>query len=224
MIKAIAIDDEPPALRIIEHFCNKNQQVELVKTFTNPAMAMDFIRNNQIHLIFIDIQMPGFNGIELYRNLPNKPMVIFTTAFSEYAVDGFNLNAVDYLLKPYTEERFETAVQKAIDRTKKQVTETRTITVRTNYSIKSINIDEILFVESFDDYITIHFVSSEQLEIRMTLKKIAELLPENEFIRVHRSFIVSVKHITKVRNKHIFIDNRQIPISNKYEKHFFDHF
>lgn len=224
MIKVVAIDDEPPALRIIEHFCNKNQQVKLVKTFTNPAMALDFIRNNQIHLIFIDIQMPGFNGVEFYRNLPNKPMVIFTTAFSEYAVEGFNLNAVDYLLKPYTEERFDTAVQKALDRTKMQENETRTITVKTSYSIKSINIDEILFVESFDDYITIHFVSSEQLEIRMTLKKMTELLPENEFIRVHRSFIISVKHITKVRNKHIYIGDHQIPISNKYEDNFFNHF
>ena len=224
MIKAVAIDDEPPALSIIEHFCAGNSRVELVKTFTDAAKGREFLLKNPVDLLFIDIQMPGYNGIEFYKNLPEKPSVIFTTAFSEYAVDGFNVNAVDYLLKPYTEQRFNQAIQKAVQHFKLQIKEKRILTLRTNYSIKSIEIDNIQLIESFDDYITIRFANGEPLEVRMTLKKIMELLPADEFIRVHRSFIVSFKCISEVRNKTIFIGKRKIPVSSTYEKEFFDRF
>ncbi|MGC3979416.1 MAG: LytTR family DNA-binding domain-containing protein [Paludibacteraceae bacterium] len=224
MIKAIAIDDEPPALRIIEHFCKTNGAIELIKTFTNPQEALDFMTKKQIDLIFIDIQMPNFNGIELYKKLSVKPLAIFTTAFSEYAVDGFNVNAVDYLLKPYTQQRFSEAITKAILRMKLNVKEKRILTVHANYSKKTIEIDSVLFIESFDDYIIIHLSNKESLTIRMTLKKIIDFLPADEFIRVHRSYIVSLRQISEVRNKHILIGNRKIPISPTYEQLFFKRF
>jgi DNA-binding response OmpR family regulator len=112
---AIAINDEPPALSIIERFCAENEMIDLKKTFTNAAEAIKYLKRYPVDLMFIDIQMPGYNGVEMYKSLDCKPMVIFTTAFSEYAVEGFNVNAVDYLLKPYTKDRFRLAVQKAYD-------------------------------------------------------------------------------------------------------------
>lgn len=224
MIRAIAIDDEPPALRIIEYYCSKNEQIDLVKTFTDPAVALDFIEKNHPDLLFIDIQMPNYNGLKFCNQLKKKPLVIFTTAFSEYAVEGFNLDAIDYLLKPYTIERFEKAIQKVISKLKIKVKENRILPLRTSYSIQSVSIDNITYIESLDDYITIHFLNERPLKVRMTLKKVSEQLPENEFIRVHRSFVVSLKQIIQVRNKKIIIANTVIPISKKYDKMFFEHF
>ncbi len=224
MIKAIAIDDEPPALRIIEHFCKNNNQVDLVKTFTNPAQAMKFIVENKIDLMFIDIQMPGYNGLEFYSQLTNKPLAIFTTAFSEYAVEGFNLDAVDYLLKPYSKERFDKAIDKVIAKLQINTNENRTISLRKNYGILSVNTSEIKYIESFDDYVMIHLSSEKPLKIRITLKKIIEQLPDKEFIRIHRSYIVSIKNISKVRNKFIYIESVKIPLSSKYEQTFFERF
>lgn len=224
MLKAIAIDDEPPALRVIEHFCKQSELIELIKSFTDADMASDFIHKNQPDLLFLDIQMPLHNGLKFYNNLTFKPMVLFTTAFSEYAIEGFNIDAVDYLLKPYTEERFLKAIQKAYEKWELAQKTKNHLTLRTSYSIKSIVLDEILYIESFDDYITIHFRNADALEIRMTLKKMIELLPKNKFLRVHRSYIVSIQYIVMVRNKQIFIDNCQIPIGSKYEREFLAHF
>lgn len=221
MIRAIAIDDEPPALSIIEHFCRTNTLVTLVRTFTSPSEALEYLRNNDVDLLFIDIQMPDVNGIEFYKNLAEKPRVIFTTAFSEYAVEGFNVNAIDYLLKPYTRERFNQAINKVIRALQHTVKEKRILTIRSSYGIKSVPIDDIVLLESMDDHVIFNFQSTKKLEIRITLKKLLQMLPPDEFIRVHRSYIVSLRHISEVRNQKISIADRQIPISVNYEKNFF---
>jgi len=219
---AIAIDDEPPALSIIERFCAEIENVDLKKTFTNAAEAIKYLKRYPVDLMFIDIQMPGYNGVEIYKSLECKPMVVFTTAFSEYAVEGFNVNAVDYLLKPYTQERFKQAVQKAYDsfKTSLPLDFNRYISLRCNYSLTKVLIDDIQLIESFDDYLTI-YLPEKQLVVRMTLKTILEQLPENKFARVHRSYIIPIDKIENVRNKIITVNAKKIPIGSKFEKDFF---
>lgn len=219
---AIAIDDEPPALKIISKFCVENDNVELKRTFTNPEEALKYMKKYPVDVLFVDIQMPGHNGLQFFRNLKIKPLVIFTTAYSEYAVEGFNVNAVDYLLKPYTQERFNAAIQKAYDITKAGTAHhaVRSISLRSNYSLTKIPIDDILLVESLDDYLTIYLLSGKKIITRMTLKKIQEMLPEGEFSRVHRSYLLPWKFIERVRNKVIYIGGKEIPIGIKYEKNF----
>ena len=219
---AIAIDDEPPALKIIERFASNVDFMDLKKTFTNPVEAIKYMKKFPVDLLLIDIQMPGFNGMEIYKNLQNKPMVIFTTAYSEYAVEGFNVNAVDYLLKPYTQDRFKQAVQKAYDsfKTSLPVESNRYISLRCNYSLTKVLIDDIQLIESFDDYLTI-YLPEKKMVVRMTLKTILEQLPENKFVRVHRSYIIPIDKIENVRNKVITVNAKKIPIGSKFEKDFF---
>lgn len=220
---AIAIDDEPPALGIIEKLSQNVSYLELKKTFTNPHEALKYLKNYPVDLIFLDIHMPGINGIDFYKKLANKPLVIFTTAFAEYAVEGFNVNAIDYLLKPFSRERFETATQKAFGNYKKTLADDseKTLVLRSNYSLINVQIDEILLVESLDDYITVYLSSGKNIVVRMTLKTIIEKLPP-QFVRVHRSYIVPLQHITSVRNKVISTTLKEIPIGIKYEKDFFE--
>jgi DNA-binding LytR/AlgR family response regulator len=224
MIKAIAIDDEPLALRIIDNFCAKVDFIQLVKTFTRPAEALEYLRSNPVDLLFLDIQMPSLTGIELYKEVKSTTMVIFTTAFSEYAVEGFNLNAIDYLLKPFTMERFLQAVQKALKEFNYQKSpdtkEAPPLLIKADYSIIKVEIADIIFIEGLDDYLKIHLTNRKPLVTRMTMKGILEMLPAN-FARVHRSFIVPIDKIKSVRNKTIFIsESTEIPIGNSYEEQF----
>lgn len=219
---AIAIDDEPPALSIIEKFCSMTDNIELKKSFTDPAEALRYLKRYPVDLIFIDIQMKEHNGLEIYKALKDKPLAIFTTAFAEYAVEGFNVNAVDYLLKPYSFERFRQATQKAGEIFKGGMSSdgSKHLSIRHNYSLTKIMIDDIGLIESFDDYLTI-YMPDKKLTVRMTLKNIIEQLPEDKFIRVHRSYIVPINKIEHVRNKIISLAGKKIPIGSKYEKNFF---
>jgi len=223
---AIAIDDEPPALKIIEKFCAGLELLELKKTFTNPEEALRYLKKFPVDLLFLDIQMPGYNGVDFFKNLETKPMVIFTTAFSEYAVEGFNVNAVDYLLKPYTSDRFSLAVQKATELFKNiRISEpSRSLTVRSNYCLTKILLDDIHMIESLDDYLTIYLLSGKKVVAKMTLKSMMDQLPVNDFVRVHRSYILPWKLIEQVRNKIILIGDRKIPIGSSYEKEFFSRY
>ncbi len=220
---AIAIDDEPPALRIIEKYCEQIDFVELKKTFTNPLEALKYMRKFPVDLLFIDIQMPDINGMELYRQLSPKPIAIFTTAFSEFAVEGFDVNATDYLLKPFSLERFMKAVEKAHKKFKHEynVNAMRYISLRSNYSLAKIEINDIVLIESLDDYLTVYGSSGKKIVSRMTLKTILEQLPEG-FVRVHRSYIVPMSKIDNVRNKVITIGIKKIPIGTRFEKFFFE--
>lgn len=153
---AIAVDDEPPALQIIAKYCEQIDFVDLKKTFTNPLEALKYIRKFPVDLLFIDIQMPDINGMDFFRRVNPKPIVVFTTAFSEFAVEGFDLNATDYLLKPFAFERFQKAAEKAYEKFKQQhiTNAVRYISLRSNYSLVKININDIELIESLDDYIT----------------------------------------------------------------------
>lgn len=226
MIKAIAIDDEPPALRIIERFAANTTGILLEKSFTRPNEGLEFMRSHQVDLIFLDIQMPSISGLQLYKNLPGEPMVIFTTGYSEYAVEGFNLQAVDYLLKPFTQARFNESVGRAIriyEYRHQQASGggSQYISIRADYSVHRIALWDIKYIEGLDDYLKIHIDNARSIVARMTMKAMMEMLPEASFMRVHRSYIVPLARISMVRNKVIYIDEAQIPIGGSYEEAFF---
>jgi DNA-binding LytR/AlgR family response regulator len=218
MITAIALDDEPLALQIITQYCNKINGIKLVKTFTNPIETYDFLKNEKVDLLFLDIQMPDINGLSFYNNLTVKPKVIFTTAFKDYAVDGFNVNAIDYLLKPFEFERFLTAVTKATKQNENQTTPSdglNYINVKVNYEIQKINLAEIDLIESLDDYIKIHIKPYPILTL-MTLKNMLEKLPESEFIRIHRSYIIPFNKVEKFNKQKVVVAGKEIPIGGSY--------
>ena len=221
---AIAIDDEPFALELIEAYCSNLNDLQLVQSFTNTAKAKIYLQNNTVDLIFLDIQMPNISGIDFYNNLEEKPLVIFTTAYSNYALKGFELNAIDYLLKPFDFERFHKAVIKAKEYfafSNKSKNEVRYIYVRADYALIKIDCNEILFLESIDDYIKIHLLGKKPIMTLGTLKSMEEKLPNELFTRVHRSYIVSINKIESVKGKNIQMNASEIPISNKYEACFF---
>jgi DNA-binding LytR/AlgR family response regulator len=224
MIRAIALDDEPLALKVVENFCSRIDYIQLEKTFTKTADAHKHLRKQPVDLIFLDIQMPKQNGMEFYASVEQDIMVIFTTAFSEYAVEGFNVSATDYLLKPFSFERFKQAAEKvkAAYENKNQIQndEPQYLFIRADYSLNKILVSDILFVEGLDDYLKIHIAGQKTIVARMTMKAIVEKLPASEFVRVHRSFIVPLAKIDKVRNKIIYVGDEEIPLSAGYESAF----
>jgi DNA-binding LytR/AlgR family response regulator len=224
MIKAIAIDDEPPALKVIEAYCEEAEGITLQRTFTRPSEAERYISKYPVDLIFLDINMPSVNGIDFYKSIGRKIMVIFTTAHAEFAVEGFNINALDFLLKPIRKERFEQALQKAREQFELQQKSTDPseafLLIRADYSLHRIKVEDILLIEGLDDYLKIHLPEQKVVVTRMTMKNMMTELAHSEFVRVHKSFIVPMKKIDKVRNRVIFIGNREVPIGNSYEEEF----
>lgn len=224
MIKAIAVDDEPPALKIIEHFCEKTGFIHLQKTFTKPAEATAYIQTHPTDLVFLDIQMPSMSGIQLYKSLSPKPMVIFTTAYSEYAVEGFNLDAIDYLVKPYSFERFMHAVNKVSDYLAylSQVPGSQKyLFVAADASLVRIATDEILYVEALDDYIKFHLADNKRPVVsRMTMKAALEKLPARDFFRIHRSYIIPLARLKAIYKKTVDIGGAELPIGQSYQQDF----
>lgn len=225
MITAIAIDDEPPALKVVENFCRRVDFIDLKKTFTRPNEALAYLKENPVDLLFLDIQMPSLTGIDLYKSVKNT-MVIFATAFSEFAVEGFNLNAVDYLLKPFTFERFVQAVEKARKEKKlmKESGDVPHLFIRADYSLIKIELPDIQYIEGLDDYLRIHLNSRKPVVARMTMKNIIELIPAGEFSRIHRSYIVPLRRIKAIKNKIVVLPEAELPVGNSYEEQFMDAF
>ena len=232
MLNCIAVDDENLALDLIEDNILKVPFLNLVKRCKNPFEAIEVLQSQEIDLIFLDIQMPGITGVQFLQSMTNSPMVIFVTAYKQYAIEGFNLNVVDYLLKPIDFERFLKAVNKAFEFynlkhktiTNENAIETKnaTIFVNADYSLVKIKTDEITYVEGLKDYVKINLNSSNKpIVTRMTMKAIEEKLPTSEFFRVHKSFIVSLDKIESIRNLKIKIGNAQIPVSESYSEEFF---
>lgn len=228
MIHALALDDELPGLAVIENFCGRIDYVKLEKTFQQPSEALKYLDQFPIDLLFLDIHMPSLTGIEFYRQVKQNTMVIFTTAYSEYAVEGFNLQAIDYLQKPFTFERFVQATRKAQEYYSLQQNQGKTdqnyLLVRADYSLVRINFSDITYVEGLDDYLKINLHNQKTVIARMTMKAMTEKLPARDFVRVHRSFIVPLQRITNVRNKVISIGDQEIPIGASFEEEFLKRF
>lgn len=228
MITAIAIDDEPLALKLINTYCAKTDFINLEKTFTRPTEALKYLRDHKIDLVFVDIQMPTMTGINLVKVLPKSIIVIFTTAFSSYAVESYELNAVDYLLKPIGFSRFEKAVLKAKEfyqyTLKSNHAEDNYIFIRADYSLIKIYLTDILYIEGLADYLKIFISNRKTIVARMTMKDMLEKLPEKGFIRVHRSFIVPSHRILSVRNNTIYLPEKEVPIGKTYIEDFNLHY
>lgn len=230
-MKCIIVDDEPIARRGIEKFVNNIPSLELLGCFENAGAAAIFIKKNTVDLCFLDIQMPGLNGMEFAKYLPQTTLVIFTTAFSEYALDSYEVDAVDYLVKPIKLQRFEKAVGKAISYHTMLLSEEKNANIEQVESefifIKSdrrsfkVNFKDILFVEGLKDYVIIQ-TESQRLITHMNLKKIHELLPQNNFLRVNRSYIVNIDRIDSFSNNDVFIADYEISIGGYYRDEFFE--
>jgi len=223
MIKCVAVDDEPLALSVIKTYLQKIPSIELVQTFTDPFSAQSYLAKEKVDLIFMDIQMPQLDGILLYKSIPHPPAVIFTTAFSQYAIEGFNVDAIDYLLKPFDFNRFSKAVKKAEEYVSyKSASVGQFIFLRSEYQLVKIDLHQVLYFEALDDYIkVITTQSTRPILSLMSMKSLLEKLPAVDFIRVHRSYIVPIKKIEHVRNKKIKIKDKLIPVGESYSEAFF---
>jgi len=221
-MRCIAVDDEPLALELMETYLAQVPGLELLNTFTDAISAWSFLKKNQVDLVFLDIQMPDINGIQLAKSLDRKnPMVIFTTAYSKYAVEGFNVEAVDYLLKPFELSRFMVAVNKALEqKARKETTpfveDDQAIFVKSGYQNVRIALRAIQYIEGFDDYIRIHVDTGKSIYTLMSLKSMLEKLPSTDFLRVHRSYIVPVKRIKRIHNQHVQLGDKELPIGKSY--------
>jgi DNA-binding LytR/AlgR family response regulator len=221
MIKAVAIDDEPMAITVIENFCQEIDFINLEKHFSNPQDGLKYLNKFPAELLFLDIDMPHLNGIELYKQLKQDVMVIFITSRADYAVEGFNLRAVDYLVKPFTFERFSAAVNRAreflnINLQSPDVDKSKFLYIRADFSLVKIPVADILYIAAYDDYLKIYIQNQKTLVARMTMKGILEKLPANKFLRVHRSYIVPLARIDAVKTKSLTVAGQEIPLGISY--------
>ncbi|WP_214227961.1 LytTR family DNA-binding domain-containing protein [Pedobacter sp. B4-66] len=223
MLRAIAIDDEPFALEVVKNLLEEIPFIQLAACFTKAVEAISFLQENDIQLVFLDIKMPGLSGIDFIRSLPKPPMVIFTTAYSEHAVQSFELNAIDYLLKPFSFSRLLKACNKAYefqqmkDNNKKTASEPLPV-IFIKSGVEQIRIDlaDLRYVESIGNYMKLHLNEKSPVMSRLTTSETEALLPVNVFIRVHRSFIVAKEKITKVDKRSVWLNETEIPIGPSY--------
>lgn len=221
-LKCIAIDDEPLALELMRKYIAKFAALQLVQCFEDAVSGAEFLKKNPVDLLFVDINMPDISGIDLVRSLVDKPMVIFTTAYKNFAFEGFELEALDYLLKPIDINRFSKAVEKALEfyqykQAQEHTARQESLYVYSEYRMVKINLDDIEYIESMEDYIKIHTTASAKPVLTlMPLKKVLEKLPANQFQRVHRSYVVAVSKIKSIQNRKIQLVVAELPISDTY--------
>lgn len=224
-INCIIVDDEPIAREILESYLQKTSNINLIKSCKNVKEALEITSNSNIDLILLDINMPDISGMTLAKVIDKKIKVIFTTAYREYAVDGFDIQAVDYLLKPISFERFSQAIKKYIDlsefsaiKNSKTIAQTKNdfIFVRADRKMVKINFDEILYIESFSDYLKIH-TANKTIITRETISNMEVKLPTEQFLRIHRSFIIAIAKIETYTNEFVEINNKALTISRTYK-------
>ncbi len=221
IINCIIIEDEPLALKRTEEYVNKVPYLNLLFSFSNAFDVISFLKTNTVDLIFLDIEMDGFTGIEFIESLTSKPQIIITTAYDKYALKGFELNVTDYLLKPFRFERFMSAVERvynAINKEKKE--DTDFIFIKTEYRLERIALSDIFFIEGMGDYRNVQTALKKILTLQ-TFTDLEKELPNNRFCRVHKSYIVSIDKITSIERNRIKIMNTLIPISDHYKERFY---
>lgn len=222
MIKAIAIDDEPLALEVLKVYCNELPNIVLENSFSNLNNAKKYLNKFPVDVIFLDIEMPRLNGIDFYKSLSEKIAVVFTTAFDQYAVEGFNVNATDYLLKPFSLDRFTEAVLR-VENLKKlaqnNTEEHQYLSVRADYKLHRILFTDILYFEAMDDYVKIYSKDKKTITTRSTMKAMLAKLPEKLFVRIHKSYIIPVKNIISISSQVVDLGYIQLPLGNTYKRH-----
>jgi len=219
-LKCVIIDDEPLAIELIKQYAEKFPALEITHTFLNAIAGAEYLRKGSTDLLFLDIQMPDINGLQLLRSLKEPPIVVFTTAYAQFALDAFELDVLDYLLKPIEFDRFEKAISKAAQYYKFKKGEpdavAECIYVRSDYHMVKIELDKVEYAESFDDYVKIYFTDKPPVMTLMSLKKIQEKLPSEKFFRVHRSYVVSLSKIKTIVNRKIQLTQIEIPVGDTY--------
>lgn len=221
-LKCIAIDDEPLALELIEQYISRFPSLQLLQTFEDAVSGAEYLKYNPVDLLFVDINMPDITGIDLVRSLSNKPMVVFTTAYRNFALEGFELEALDYLLKPIDISRFTKAVEKAVEfhqykTSAAQQPVQESLYVYSEYRMLKINVADIEYIESMEDYIKIHLTNEDKpILTLMALKKVLEKLPQNHFKRIHRSYVVAVDKIKIIQNRKIKLSKAELPVGDSY--------
>ncbi|MEM7086859.1 MAG: LytTR family DNA-binding domain-containing protein [Bacteroidota bacterium] len=238
-MKCIIIDDEPLAINVLISYCEDMGGIEVVGTYSNAVDAFTALQSNQVDLVFIDIEMPQINGIDFIRSLDKRPLFIFTTAYPQYALEGFDLNAVDYLVKPIPFPRFIKAIGRVREllylKNRPQVKthvapafgmdsveKKRYIFVKSEYDNKMILLNNITFIQGLKDYLKIHTDLQSPILTLMSFKAIQEILPAMEFFRVHRSYIVNVNRIDSIQRSKIVVGETRIPIGESYRNEFFE--
>lgn len=232
-LNCIAIDDEPPALDLLCRFIGRTPFLNLTGSFSNAIESLRFINENQVDLLFLDIQMPDLSGVELARilsgrNTANTPAIVFTTAFDQFALEGYKLEATDYLLKPFGYEEFVRAANKALkwaqlkqNRIETTSKEEEYIFLKVEFQTVKIPCSTILYIEGLKDYAKIHLSTSDKSILSLiTLKALEEKLPAGKFMRIHKSFIVSLDQITSITKNSVFIGNTMIPVTEQYREEF----
>jgi two-component system, LytTR family, response regulator len=233
-ISCVIVEDEPLARSLIEVYISKINQLDLIASFGNPLEALAFLRDNKVDILFTDIQMPEVTGIALLKLLNNKPLIILTTAYSEYAIEGYELEVFDYLLKPISFERFLKSIEKAMvrlnnatvvyeqkDVLESQKPDNQIIFVKDGVKMIKINLNEITHIEGLKDYVCI-FTQEKKIVTLQTLKSLVISLPQSQFIRIHNSFIIAFNAIDVIAKDSVFIGKKEIPISDTYKKAFKD--
>jgi DNA-binding LytR/AlgR family response regulator len=230
ILKCIVIDDEPMALDILRDYIQKVPFLELSAMFRDAIEALDYLRHNSVDCIFLDINMPDLTGLQFLKSLVHQPLIIFTTAYSQYAVESYDFSAVDYLLKPIEFERFLKAVNRAQDqfRFKQKINNIRDgasslpdfIIVKDGSEFHKVNVRDILYIQSAGNYVTFVLSRSKIMSL-LNMRQVLQMLPSDQFFRVHKSYIIALRHITKIERHQILIGSREIPIGNIYRQSFF---
>lgn len=223
-LKCLIVDDEENAIDGIVDFLKDIGSFEIVDTCLSALEAIDILKQETIDLMLLDINMPRLTGLELLESLQNPPLTILTTAYSEFALEGFRLNVVDYLLKPYTFQRFVQATQRAVDIYKSSITlessnkdKTLDMYIRQGDAFLRVNWEDILFVESMQNYLKLHLIADKTYVIHQTMISLEEILPKDYFFRIHNSYLVNVSRIDKINGGRLFINGNELPIS-RYRK------
>lgn len=226
-IKCIAIDDEPLALKQISSYIQRTPFLEQVALCQSAFEALDVLPNTQVDLLFVDINMPDLNGLDFVKSLTQKPFIIFTTAYSEYALEGFRVDATDYILKPISYDDFLKAVNKVKARlhrdkspTGKLSSNNESLFVKSDYKLIRINLDDIEYIESANEYVQIHLENDKPITTFVRLKNMEEQLPKSSFMRVHRSFIVNLNKVKIIERNRIVFDKVYIPVGEQYKDAF----
>ncbi len=220
-LQCVVIDDEPLAIELLEQYITEFPALELTGSYEDAISGADYLRKHHTDLLFIDINMPDISGIDLVSSLEVRPMVVFTTAYRHFAYEGFELEAFDYLLKPIDSERFSKTIIKAIDyheyRQNPKSSTSDSIYVYSGYKLVRIPLNNITYIESFEDYITVHLSNDLPVTTLMSLKKVLEKLPERDFKRIHRSFIIPVKQVRSIHNRKIrLLSGEELPVGDSY--------
>ncbi|RZL15413.1 MAG: response regulator transcription factor [Pedobacter sp.] len=221
VLKCVAIDDEPLALQLIKTYAERIPAIQLKETFDDGISGIEYLNQHPVDLLFLDINMPDITGIELASALIHKPLIIFTTAYKQFAYEGFQLEAVDYLLKPIQFDSFSKAVQKAVasaefkDRSS-SIQNDAAIYVHSEYRLLKIFIREIEYIESMEDYVRIHVGTEQPILSLITLKKVLEMLPLNQFVRIHRSFVINTARIKSISQRKVQMQSSILPIGDSY--------